>query len=93
MTLDDGIQQDLSELYNGENTPGEIQGTVELDGLIAANPGQTSFAMKALPGYYTGKRDAKTVMVILLLVGLIENYNKLKENGKNNIAICRLSWK
>ena len=65
MTLDERINKDLSELYNGGVTPGEIKNAIELDGLIKAKPGQTSFATKALPGYYTGKRDAKTVMVML----------------------------
>ena len=65
MTLDNRIIKDLSELYNGGNTPGVIQGALDLDGLIQAKSGQTSFATKALPGYYTGKRDAKTVMVML----------------------------
>lgn len=65
MILDDRIKKDLSELYNGGNTTGIIQGAIELDGLVASKPGQTSFATKALPGYYTGKRDAKTVMVML----------------------------
>ena len=65
MTLDDRIQKDLNELHNGGVTPGVIQDALGLDGLIQAKSGQTSFATKALPGYYTGKRDAKTVMVML----------------------------
>jgi hypothetical protein len=65
MTLDDRIQKDLNELHNGGVTPGVIQDALGLDGLIQAKSGQTSFATKALPCYYTGKRDAKTVMVML----------------------------
>lgn len=61
MTLDQRIAKDLNEL----NTIGEIQDAVKLDGLIKAKEGQTSFATKALPGYYAGRRDAKTVMVML----------------------------
>ena len=65
MKLDKRIQKDLNELHNGGVTPGVIQDALGLDGLIQAKSGQTSFATKALPGYYTGKRDAKTVMVML----------------------------
>ena len=65
MTLNERIQKDLVELYNDGKTPGEIQNALHLDGLIKAEPGMTSFATKALPGYYTGNRKAKTVMVML----------------------------
>ena len=65
MTIDQRIQKDLTELYNGGVTPGVIQDALCLNGLIQAKQGQTSFATKALPGYYSGKRDAKTVMVML----------------------------
>ena len=65
MTLDDRIKKDLEELYNGGNTPGVIKDALGLDGLIQSEYGQTSFATKALPGYYTGDRKAKTVMVML----------------------------
>lgn len=65
MTLDKRIQKDLKELYNGGATPGVIQDASGLNDLIQAKSGQTSFATKALPGYYTGCRDAKTVMVML----------------------------
>ena len=65
MTLDSRIQQDLLELYNGGATPGVIQDALGLDGLVQAKPGQTSFATKAIPGYYVGDRKAKTVMVML----------------------------
>lgn len=65
MTLDERIQKDLLELYNGGDNQGEIQDAVALNGLIQAKPGQTSFATRALPGYYAGNRKAKTVMVML----------------------------
>lgn len=65
MTLENRIQNDLSELYNGGATPGVIKDAFGLDGLIQAKSGQTSFATKALPGYYAGDRKAKTVMVML----------------------------
>jgi len=61
LTIDQRIVKDLNEL----NTMGEIQDAKKLDGLIKAKVGQTSFATKALPGYYAGNRDAKTVMVML----------------------------
>ena len=61
LTLDQRIQKDQNEL----NTIGEIQDAKNLNGLIGAKPGQTSFATKALPGYYAGDRKAKTVMVML----------------------------
>lgn len=65
MTLDQRIQKDLNELYNGGATPGDISDALALNGLIKAKPGQTSFATKALPGYYAGDRKSKTVMVML----------------------------
>lgn len=88
MTLDKRIQKDLSELYNGGNTPGVIQDALGLDGLIQAKLGQTSFATKALPGYYTGKRDAKTVM-IMLNPGMDVD----KANGNLKCDICKHSMK
>jgi len=65
MTLDERIQKDLLELYNGGDNQGEIQDEVILNGLIQAKSGQTSFATRALPGYYAGDRKAKTVIVML----------------------------
>ena len=65
MTMDDRIRQDLTELYNEGATPGEIQNAVLLDGLIQAKDGERSFATKALPRYYYGDRNAKTIMVML----------------------------
>lgn len=61
LTLDQRIAKDLNEL----NTIGEIQDAIKLNGLIEAKSGQTSFATRALPGYYAGDRNAKTVMVML----------------------------
>jgi len=61
LTLDQRITKDLNEL----KTMGEIQDAKKLDGMIKAKVGQTSFATKALPGYYAGNRNAKTVMVML----------------------------
>jgi hypothetical protein len=88
ITLDERIQKDLSELYNGGNTPGVIQDALGLNGLIQAKQGQTSFATKALPGYYTGKRDAKTVMVML-------NPGIDVDEANNNLMrdICQRSMK
>ena len=65
MTLDERIQKDLTELYNGGDNQGEIKNALALNGLIQAKSGQTSFATRALPGYYAGDRKAKTVMVML----------------------------
>jgi hypothetical protein len=65
MTLDERIQKDLTELYNGGDNQGEIKNAVALNGLIQAKPEQTSFATRALPGYYAGDRKAKTVLVML----------------------------
>ena len=59
--LNDKIQTDLNELSSN----GVIRNALKLNGLVIAKPGQTSFATKALPGYYVGKRDAQTVMVML----------------------------
>ena len=65
MTLDERIQKDLTELYNGGDNQGEIKNALALNGLIQAKPEQTSFATRALPGYYAGDRKAKTVLVML----------------------------
>ena len=64
-TIDRRLAQDLKDLYNNGNGIGEIQGAKALNGIIATQPGQTSFATKAIPSYGGGKRGAKTVMVML----------------------------
>ena len=88
MKLYDRIEKDLTELYNGGTTHGEIQNALALNGLIQAVPGQTSFATKALPGYYTGDRKAKTVMVML-------NPGMDVDEANNNLKcdICKRSMK
>jgi len=88
MTLDERIQKDLAELYNGGDNQGEIQEALALNGLIQAKPWQTSFATKALPGYYAGDRKAKTVMV-MLNPGM--DVDKANENLKCDI--CKRSMK
>ena len=65
MNMNDRIEKDLTELYNNGATPGDIQNSLLLDGLIQAKDGQTSFATRTLPFYYRGDREAKTVMVML----------------------------
>lgn len=69
------MSRDLQELYNEGATPGIIKGAFGLNGLIPAKLGQTSFATKALPEYYTGNRKAKTVMVMLNLGRDIDEAN------------------
>lgn len=64
-TIDVRLGQDLTDLYNNGNGIGEIQGAKALNGIIATQPGQTSFATKAIPSYGGGKRGAETVMVML----------------------------
>ena len=88
MTLDERIQKDLTELYNGGDNQGEIKNAVALNGLIQAKPGQTSFATRALPGYYAGDRKAKTVLVML-------NPGMDVEEANNNLMsdICKRSMK
>lgn len=98
MTLDQRIQKDLTELYNGGATPGIIQDALGLNGLVQSKPGQTSFATKALPGYYAGKRDAETVMVMLNPgMDVDEANNSLmcelcKRSMKNILDIARFNW-
>ena len=84
LTLDQRISKDLNEL----KTFGEIQDAVNLDGLIQAKNGQTSFATRALPGYYAGNRNAKTVMIML-------NPGVDVDIANNNLKcdICRRSMK
>lgn len=88
MTLDERIQKDLTELYNGGDNQGEIKNALALNGLIQAKPGQTSFATRALPGYYAGDRKAKTVMVML-------NPGMDVEEANDNLMcdICKRSMK
>lgn len=64
-TIDSRLAQDLKDLYNNGNGIGEMQGAKALNGIIATQPGKTSFATKAIPSYGGGKRGAKTVMVML----------------------------
>jgi hypothetical protein len=88
MTLDERIQKDLTELYNGGDNQGEIKNAVALYGLIQAKPEQTSFATRALPGYYAGDRKAKTVLVML-------NPGMDVDESNNNLMcdICKRSMK
>ena len=88
MTLDERIQKDLTELYNGGDNQGEIKNAVALNGLIQAKPEQTSFATRALPGYYAGDRKAKTVIVML-------NPGMDVEDANDNLKcdICKRSMK
>ena len=88
MTLDERIQKDLTELYNGGDNQGEIKNAVALNGLIQAKPEQTSFATRALPGYYAGDRKAKTVLVML-------NPGMDVDEANNNLMcdICKHSMK
>jgi len=88
MTLDERIQKDLTELYNGGDNQGEIKNAVALNGLIQAKPEQTSFATRALPGYYAGDRKAKTVIVML-------NPGMDVEEANDNLKcdICKRSMK
>ena len=88
MTLDERIQKDLMELYNGGDNQGEIKNALALNGLIQAKPGQTSFATRALPGYYAGDRKAKTVLV-MLNPGM--DVDKANDNLKCDI--CKRSMK
>lgn len=64
-TIDSRLAQDLKDLYNNGNGIGEMQGAKALNGIIATQPGKTSFATKDIPSYGGGKRGAKTVMVML----------------------------
>ena len=64
-TIDSRLAEDLKYLYNNGNGIGEIKGAKDLNGIIATQSGQTSFATKAIPSYGGGKRGAKTVMVML----------------------------
>ena len=54
MTLDEQINKDLTELYNGK----ELSGAKSLASLI-------SVSTKGLPQHFVGNRDAKTVFVML----------------------------
>lgn len=64
-TIVSRLEQDLKDLFNNGNGIGEMQGAKTLNGIIATQPGQTSFATKAIPSYGGGKCGAKTVMVML----------------------------
>ena len=64
-SIDARLKQDLDDLYNNGIGIGEMRGAKDLNGIIAPQPGQTSFATKGIPSYGGGKRGAKTVMVML----------------------------
>ena len=79
--MDERIEKDLIELYNGGKTPGNIRDALRLNGLIQAEDRQRSFATRALPQYYVGNRKAKTVMVMLNPgCGVKKANQKLKED-------------
>lgn len=83
--LDDLVKTDKSKyrnLQNLANTP-EMQKTLQRYMM-----GQTSFATRALPVYGWGKRDAKTVMVMLNPGNGVENANRelLYELKKRNMS-------
>lgn len=61
LTLNYRIELDLTEWYE----KGEITAAKDLDGVIASKSGEPSFSVKGIPGHFTGKRDAKTVVVML----------------------------
>ena len=70
ITLDDRIRKDLEDLYNSgilkfieQFKNCKIKEAEELSKNLFDTPNELS--SHGLPGYYTGKRDAKTVMVML----------------------------
>lgn len=65
LSLDERICLDLTEWYNDGHYYGEITAAKELDGVIHHTNGNHSFSVKGLPGHFTGKREADTVVVML----------------------------
>ena len=59
-TLDQRIEEDLKDLYNGGASNGEIKAAKALQGVIA-----DELSTKGMPGHFSGNRDASTVLVTL----------------------------
>lgn len=92
--LDDRIKQDLTELYRILHTPAQLKGIKEeVLGISAAvklskdlysedkHKDDDAYALSTLglPGYFTGDREAKTVMVMLNPgISAMENDNPLR---------------
>lgn len=62
MTLNQRIEKDLKELYNGGALNGIIK---DADALNNAFVTQGQFSTQGLPGHFTGDRNAETIMVML----------------------------
>lgn len=62
-TLDKRIKQDLNDLFDGKPIKVANELSKELFGEAALD--EFAISTKGLPGYYTGDRNAKTVMVML----------------------------
>ena len=77
MTLDERIERDLTDLYNGGSIDGEISEAKELQGVIAAE-----LSAKGMPGHFTGNRQAKTVFVTLN-----PGQNAYDKKGKNGVIM------
>ncbi len=80
MTLDERINQDLKDLYNADifnlieqikNC--QISAARKLSLALFGSPNELS--IHGLPGYFTGKRDAVTVMVMLNPGGSVISHN------------------
>jgi len=93
VTLDDRIKQDLRELYSSLYKSVQLRDIKSVGGISAAidlskdlfgknrKPKDDAYALSTigLPGYFTGNREAKTVMVMLNPgIGAMENDNPLK---------------
>ena len=86
MTLDQRIQQDLTELLSGL----DISGAAQLRNLFSASPtsGQSpAFSLRGMPTHFTGDRAAKTVMVMLNPGG--DDATAVNEFQKMNYIFCQ----
>ena len=93
ITLDKRINQDLTELYRILHTLAQLKDIKKIHGISAAvelseklysgdkhkDDDAYELSTLGLPGYFTGNRDAKTVMVMLNPgISAMENDNPLK---------------
>ena len=98
MTLDERINQDLNDLYNSgifkliqQLKKCQISAARKLSLDLFDSPNELS--VHGLPGYFTGKRDADTVMVMLNPGGDANSHNNpfATELTLNNLGMLKSS--
>ena len=90
MTLDERIEKDLTELYNGGKLNGIISDANTLSTGLFGSLNELSAC--GMPGHFTGNRDADTVIVMLNPGKDVENANK-QESTKEMLKKLNIDTK